>query len=202
MKKLIAPIFLAVVLAACGPSTKITKSWRDPAFTVDRAKLNKVLVVALMKDETSRRVVEENLVKRMNGKGVASYAILTKDVTKDNEKEVEDKLKADGFDGALVMRFLNMEKETSYVPGTAGYPGYYGRFGGYYGYSYGAYSSPGYYTQDKVYTIETNVYSLTNDKLVWTGVTQTTNPDKLDKMVTEIADVVTEKMKKEGFLVN
>jgi hypothetical protein len=39
------------------------------------------------------------------------------------------------------------------------------------------------------------------DKLLWTGTTKTINPSKVEKMVNEIADVVTDKMKKEGFLV-
>ena len=203
MKKIIIPLLFVIVAISCGPNTHITKSWRDPSATIDNSKLNKVLISAFMKDETSRRVVEQTLVDRMKGKGVSSFTYFGGTNPKD-DGTLEQKLKGDGFDGAVVLRFLNMDKELNYVPGTSTYPGYYSRYGGYYYNSWGAYSSPGYYTEDKVYNIETNIYSLKADssKLIWSGVTQTTNPSKLDKMVTEIADVVNEKMRKEGFLVN
>ena len=37
-------------------------------------------------------------------------------------------------------------------------------------------------------------------KLIWTGTTKTINPSKMDKTVNDIADVVSDKMKKDGFL--
>ena len=97
------------------------------------------------------------------------------------------------------MRLADIEKETSYVPGSS--PTYYGGYGRYYGYGAGYYGSSGYYTTDKNYYVETTVYSVNPDKLLWTGTTKTINPSKVEKMVNEIADVVTDKMKKEGFLV-
>jgi len=62
------------------------------------------------------------------------------------------------------------------------------------------YSTPGYYTTDKNYFIETTVYSVDPDKLLWTGTTKTVKPDKIKKAVNEIADVVSDKMRKDGFL--
>ena len=96
------------------------------------------------------------------------------------------------------MRLADVEKETSYVPGTN--TGFYGGYGRYYGYGANFYSTPGYYTTDKNYFIETTVYSVDPDKLLWTGTTKTVNPQKIDKTVNDIADVVVAKMKQEGFL--
>ena len=96
------------------------------------------------------------------------------------------------------MSLSDVEKETSYVQGTT--TGYYGGYGRYYGYGAGMYTSPGYYTTDKNYFVETAVYSIEPDKLLWTGTTKTVNPSKLEKTINEIADVVKKKMQKEGFL--
>jgi hypothetical protein len=96
------------------------------------------------------------------------------------------------------MSLADIEKETNYVPGTT--TGYYGGYGRYYGYGAGMYSSPGYYTTDKNYYIETTVYSIKQDKLLWTGTTKTVNPSKVEKAVNEIADVVSDKMRKDGFI--
>ncbi|HKH60557.1 MAG TPA: hypothetical protein VKA49_06985, partial [Flavitalea sp.] len=98
----------------------------------------------------------------------------------------------------LLMRLADIEKETSYVPGTTS--GYYGGYGRYYGYGAGYYSTPGYYQTDKNYFIETTIYSINPDKMLWTGVTKTVNPSKVNKTVNEIADVLISKMKEDGFL--
>ena len=160
----------------------------------------KILVLGLVKDESSRRIVEDNLVKRMNGKGVASYTIITEEMVKAaKEDHLEEQLSKGGFTHVLMVRLADIEKETSYVPGTT--TGYYGGYGRYYGYGAGMYSTPGYYQEDKNYYVETAVYSINPNKLLWTGTTKTVNPSKMDKTITEIADVVGDQMKKDGFYI-
>lgn len=198
MKQLIFSVIIAAVMVGCSPSTQITKSWMDPNAGQVNATA-KVLVIALVKDETSRRVVEDELVKRIGSNAVASYTFLTADVIKTGDSTLLDqKLKQDGYAYVLVTRLADVSKELSYVPGTTS--GYYGGYGRFYGYGAGYYSTPGYYTTDKNYFVETTVYSVNPDKLLWTGTTQTLNPTKLEKSVSDIADVVAEKMRKDGFL--
>jgi hypothetical protein len=185
---------------ACGPSTTVEKSWHEPGSTVSTASNQKVLIIGLVKDESSRRIVEDNLVKRMAGKGVASYTFLTEEMVKAaKEDALEAELTKGGFTHVLIVRLADVEKETSYVPGTT--TGYYGGYGRYYGYGAGMYGSPGYYTEDKNYFVETAIYSITPNKLLWTGTTKTVNPSKIEKTINDIATAVTDQMKKDGFLV-
>lgn len=201
MKRLILAVVIGVTLVSCGPSTKIVKSWREPASTVSSAADTKTLTIALVKDETSRRVIEDLLVKRLNDKAVASYTLLSSEALQQASEDVLNQKLAEGkFTHILLMRLADVEKETSYVPGTT--TGYYGGYGRYYGYGAGMYSSPGYYTTDKNYFVETMVYSVNPNKLLWSGTTKTVNPSKMEKTVNEIADVVSERMKKDGFLLN
>ena len=184
MKNLILSILVSSTLFSCGPSTKIVKTWMEPGASVSQSPSNKTLVISMVKDETSRRVIEDQLVKRLEGKGVASYTIVTTDLLKTaNEATLKQKLTDGQFTHVLLMRLADVEKETSYVPGTT--TGFYGGYGRYYGYGAGMYSSPGYYTTDKNYFVETIVYSVSPDKLLWTGTTKTVNPSKIDKTVTE-----------------
>jgi len=199
MKKLIFASLTALAIAGCGPSTKIVKTWQEPGASVTKTAENKTLVIAMIKDESSRRIVEDQLVKRLNGNAVASYTMLTPDLLKEaNEASLTEKLNQGSFTHVLLMRLGDVEKETNYVPGTT--TGYYGGYGRYYGYGAGMYSTPGYYTTDKNYFVETTVYSVNPNKLIWTGTTKTVNPSSMDKTVTEIADAVSEKMTKDGFL--
>jgi hypothetical protein len=187
-------------LISCGPSTEIVKSWHEPGAVVSASGSQKVLVLGLVKDESSRRIIEDNLVKRLGGKGVASYTIITTEMVKGaDESALEQKLTQGGFTHVLMTRLADIEKETSYVPGTT--TGYYGGYGRYYGYGAGMYSTPGYYQEDKNYFVETTVYSINPNKLLWTGTTKTVNPSKMDKTINEIATVVGDQMKKDGFYI-
>jgi hypothetical protein len=199
MKHLLLSLVTAIALISCGPSTKIEKSWSEPGASVDQAAANKTLIIALVKDETSRRVIEDELAKRLKGASMVSYSLLTTEMLKvASDEDLRQMVEKDGFTHILLMRLADIEKETSYVPGTT--TAYYGGYGRYYGYGASMYSSPGYYTTDKNYFIETTVYSTSPNKLLWTGTTKTVNPSKIDKTVNDIADVVIQKMKEDGFL--
>jgi len=198
MKNLILSFFVIALFASCS-STQIVKTWREPGASVSPGPQNKALIIALVKDETSRRVIEDEVVKRLKASAVASYKMLTPEMLKAASDEALTKMVTEGqFTHVLLMRLADIEKETSYVQGTTS--GYYGGYGRYYGYGAGMYSSPGYYQTDKNYFIETAVYSVTPNKLLWTGTTKTVNPSNITKTLNEIADVVIEKMKKDGFL--
>ncbi len=193
-------ITTALISLSCS-STKITSSWKEPDKKVVIKKLNKVLVVALFKDETSRHKAEDQMASYLDGKGIVSYNYLDANFNKANEELLKKKIKADGFDGAVTMRLVDVDKEKIYTPGNITYyPTYFRSFSGYYYRSWSNYSTPGYYSTTKTYTIETNVYSINEDKIIWSGLTETTNPAGLQKMTEDVANAVYKRMLKEGFL--
>jgi hypothetical protein len=176
----LSPLLLLVFLAACGPSTKIEKTWTDPSFTPGNVAFHKILCIGQMPDESSRRIAEDKMVAAFkNVTAVPSYTYL---LPSDSAiSTVDAKLKADSFDGVVIMRLSAVDKSTSYVPGTS-YGGYYGRYG-YYG---GGYGTSGYYQEDKTYYVETNFYSLPESKLLWSATTSSLNPSKLDKTLDHV----------------
>lgn len=193
------------LLVSC-TSTEIVSSWKDPETTISANRIDRILFIALVKNETYRRVVEDKLVSLSKGKGVASYNFVTgSNLGKTDKAVITERLKADGTDLIVIMRLLDVKDETRYVPGSSmgGYVGMrgYGGYWGGYGYAAPMYYTPGYYTTDKKFLVETNVYSVEPDKLVWSGTTSSMNPSKIDTTTAEIADAVIEKMKKEGFLL-
>ncbi|MFM9909090.1 MAG: hypothetical protein ACKVOW_07070 [Chitinophagaceae bacterium] len=195
-------IISLVGVSSC-TSTRLTSTWRESNKEVAIDKLNKVLVVALFKDETSRRRAEDEMASYLNGKGVVSYNYLDKNLSSKNEEAIRDKIKTDGFDGAVTMRLIDVDREQVYTPGNvSSYPSYNRRFSGYYFRNWNSYNTPGYYTNTKSYTVETNVYSIKEDKIIWTGLTKTTDPAGIDKMTTEIVKVVYREMIKQGFISN
>ena len=202
MKNLILAtyIFGLLTISSCS-STKITSTWREPNKAISLNKLNKVLVVALFQNETSRRKAEDQMVSYFYGKGVASYNYLDKNISTKNENAIREKIKNDGFDGAVTMRLLDVDKEEVYSRGNISmYPSYYRNFSGYYFRNWGYFSDPGYYSTTKTYTVETNVFSIKEDKIIWSGITKTTDPSGVTKMTDEIGKAVFNEMVKEGFI--
>ena len=171
-----------LLLAGCGPSTKIEKSWTDPSFTPATVQsYKKILVAGLLKNEGTRRIVEDKVVAAFkNVTAVQSYSYLQPGDTV--RAAIEDKLIKDGFDGVVLMHLADVDKTVSYVPGTTYYGGWYGGYGGWGGYG----GSPGYYQQDKTFYVETNFYSLREGKLLWSATTSSLNPDKLDRTLDDI----------------
>lgn len=187
-----------ISLAACGPSTHIVDSWRDPDVVVDTSKIHQFVIAALLKNQAVRREVEDEIAAEFPGKGVQSYKELGEGELKGDEAEYNQKLKNDGFDGIVMMRLVDVSKSTRYVPGS--YPMYYGSWRRYWGYSWTGFYDPGYYTTDKSYDVEVTVYSLVRDKLIWTANTTTVNPAGRGELFLDVAKTVVKRMKQEGFL--
>ncbi len=202
MKKIMLFVCLiAVLLMLSCNSTKITSSWREPDKTLTISQLNKVLVVALFNNETNRHKAEDQMAGYLKGKGVVSYNYFSDKFNRTNEAAIRESIAADGFDGAIKMRLIDVEKEKIYLPSNQPlYPAYSRNFPAYYYRNYGYYQQQNYYRTTRIYTIETNVYSIKEDKIIWTALTKTTDPEGVNKLTGETAKVVYKQMIKEGFL--
>jgi len=96
---------------------------------------------------------------------------------------------------------VDQQHETRYVPGTAYYPTaypYYGAFGSYYAYGYSSFYSPGYYTDDKIYYFEANLYDAQTEKLVWSAQSKTYNPSSIDSFLDEYVEALSKQLAKDG----
>jgi hypothetical protein len=63
-----------------------------------------------------------------------------------------------------------------------------------------AYNDPNYYSSATVYNIETNVYSLKDNKLLWTGITTAPNLSDKKAMMDRVIAMIKQKMKSQGVL--
>ena len=201
MKKIFPLLVLLVALNSCISSTEVTSSWHMPGKHIVIADLNKVLVLAMFKSEINTHLTEDQMASYLKGKGVVSYKYLNARFPRNNAEAIRDKIKEDGFDGVITLRLIDAEKERVYNPSNFElYPPYYSNFSGYYYRNFPYYSTQGYYTDTKIFTIETNVFSVKEDKIIWTGITKTTNPEGVEKMMKETAHVVFRRMVKEGLI--
>jgi hypothetical protein len=195
------PVSLAVLLTACGPSTEIVNSWRDPS-AAGGIQFQKVITVCMCKETTNRRAVEDQLAKRIGPKATPSYTLISDDELRDRDA-AKAKVEQGGFDGAVVMQLANVDKQMTYVPGTSytvATP-YTSMWGGW-GYGWSMAYDPGYYQQDQIVNFNTYVYSVPDQKLLWASQSQTTNPSSVPSMVDEIISATAAEMKKQKVLVD
>jgi hypothetical protein len=190
------------ILLSCR-TTKIASSWKEPNKQVDIQNLKKVLVVAMLKSENARRKAEDEMVKFLDGKGIPSYSYLKDSFNRADEKALRTKIKADGFDGAITMTLMDVERERIYSLSYVGMnPGNPISFTNYYYSHWPGDIRNGHYLTTKIFTVEIAIFSILDDQIIWTSQTKTVNPEGVVKLTNEIAKVLQKRMLKEGFISN
>lgn len=193
----VALVLSLAVVAACAPATRLTAVWSAPE--APKTKFTKVLVAAQTPDETRRRAIETALVKRIDN-ATPSYQLFSSEDARDRDRARAAIGKA-GFDGAVVVRFVGSDKQTTYVPGTTYWgPAPYASMWGYWGYGWGAVYDPGYMKTDEVITLETNVYSVARDELLWSSRSETISPSSVDTLIDSVVHTTVVEMKRRKVL--
>jgi hypothetical protein len=202
-------ILTIFLLASCGSSTKITGSWR----TMDSERemyFQSYAIIVLSEKNTVRAIIEQDLVSAMKKYGHKAVRGIDVFPPTFQGKELDKKTILDTFrhhavDAIITVSLLDVESETRYVPGQVNYApamrfGWYGSFWGYYSHWYPRVYQPGYYTEDKVYYIEVNLYDVKNESLLWSAQSETHNPSDLHIASKNFAGKVVTRMRKDGVL--
>jgi hypothetical protein len=194
----------AVALVACAATT-FNSVWKAPTAGPLNFKGKKVAALVVSKEEGVRYGAEDALAREITAQGavgIAAYTLIPRELTQDRDKAKEFLEKA-GVAGVVAMRVVGKEKELSGSGSTVywGTP-YYGSFwgGGYYGWGWGGVYDPGYLRTDTIVSVETLVYSLDQDKLVWAGRSQTTNPSQVGDFIKELVIAAAKEMRKQGLI--
>jgi hypothetical protein len=192
----------AMSLLACS-STQV-HTWQDPS--VKGRTFQKLVVLAITKDPSVRRTTENAFIMSVGAKTqvTPSYKFVTEDDLKDKARLVA-KIKEGGYDGAVVFRVIAIDEKTQEYKSanyTAAYYGtvYYGGFGDYWGY-YGApvYSST-YSVKTQIVQIETTLYGVSDNKLVFAQQSKLDNPDSTMDVIEAVVRKAADAMKSGGLI--
>jgi len=193
-------IYLAIFLAGCSSSNKISNSWTNPEVTAESVKFQTVAVFAMVKDQQMRQDIEEALASQMpNTVAVPVYKMISNEELADIDA-VKKKLSERGMEGALVLSVRNVDQKTTYYS-SGMYPSAYYNFGGYYNYAWNYMYDPYGYSSTNVYVdLEILIYSLKNDQLVWYGESTSVNPESIQQTISELAVSVKNQLVEDGLL--
>lgn len=207
MKRLLTTSILFLFLvAACGPSSRITSSWK--ADNVQPDKFRKVVVLGLVRenDRTLREKMEQHLVGDLRQLGYDAVCSCDeynpKAFENMSEEQALSKLRNSGVDAVLTIVLLDKTQERYYVPGRVVYSPYtlyQGRFWRYSRVMYDRIYTEGYYTTDTKYFWETNLYDMASNNLVYSSQSQSFDPVSAENLANEygqmiVKDMVTKKV--------
>lgn len=197
--KLYAAGLLALALAACS-MTSFTSTWRAPdAQPMALQPGDKVVAMVISKNNAMRRAAEANLADQLNARGlvgVPSYSLIGDNQDEANAKQA---INVSGAKAVVVMRPTGQTQEISSSPSYYGSPYYGGFYGGYYGYGWGGAWGTEVRTDTYVH-IESLVYDLDQNKLVWAGQSKTMNPNDVEGTIAELTKEIGAQLRKEGLI--
>lgn len=193
----LATTVVAVTLLSAAP--KFTSVWRSSdAGSVSFAG-KKVAALVISQDDSLRVSGEEALVRELTARGlqsVATYRIAPKEELQSGDRAKVWFEKA-SVEGVVAMRPVSREKRTTYNPGTWANP-YYSTLWGYYGYGWGNLYIPGSVDRDTVVVVETTIYSVPRNQLLWAAVSETKNPKDLQRFVEDLVKEAVKELHKLG----
>lgn len=194
---------IGLMLGACATNPFVS-SWSAPDARPLSLRGAKVAAVAMVESEPLRRDAEDAMVRELNARGAIGIPMysLYPDGRPDNEAQARAALEGKGIDGAYVVRAVRVDREVESDP--IYMRPHFGRFwGGYYGHGWGTPWGASWGNEirtNRVVTVETLVYSLRQNKLVWGGQTRVVNPRDVDKTVRNISKRVATELERQGLL--
>jgi hypothetical protein len=194
-----APALAAAVVAVAVAAPKFTSVWKSPAAREVSFAGKKVAALVITNDDSLRVAGEETLVRELTARGlqgVATYRIAPKEELSDPDK-AKGWFERASVEGVVAMRPIGSEKRATYTPGTWTNP-YYGTLWGYYGYGWGSVYIPGSVDRETVVTVETLIFSVPRNALLWAAVSETRNPKDLPKFVQDLVKESVKELHKQG----
>lgn len=196
---MMAAMSMLLVLTGCA-TTQITATWKSPDF---KGPPQKVMVVGIARKEVNRRVFEDTFVSQLQRRGTAAFASYTQlpDTNKPHQAALAAVMHQQGADAVLITRLVSTRVKRTYVPGTLDtMPAYYGRWSHYYLFGYETIYTPGYVAEDEYAVVETNLYDVQGNKLLWSAASETEIRGSDQQLIKSFIKVMVETMVKQGVL--
>lgn len=184
-----ATVFL---LTACA-STKISQTWVEPEH---KKVYRNLLIIGISESEHNRRAYESHFVEELKASGnqaIASYKLIKNNLEIDRDS-VTSAIKGMDIDAVIVTHVVAVDEKTIFHPSMDFMPMYGGR---YYGGLYSYYPHvntyvhrPGYYTKHESYTIETNLYDVESEELIWSARSRTFAPESVARVIVDLTKLL------------
>ena len=201
MRRLLLTILPATMLAAAVVSAApdFKSVWKSPDAAQVSFAGKKIAALVITQDDSLRMSGEEALVRELTARGlqaVPTYRMAPKEVLQSAESARGWFEKA-GVEGVVALRPVSSEKRIAYNDSLWMSPSY-NTFWGYYGYSYSTVVVIGGADRDTVITVESLIFSVPRNQLLWAGVSETRNPKTLQTFIGDLVKQSVKQLEKQG----
>jgi len=176
-----------LALAACASARSgIVDSWKAPE--AGPLHFNKVLALAVLDNESLRSRAEDALKANMRGvQSVQGYKIFTV-AELENLAGLKERLRKDGFDGVVVLSLAGAEQKVGWTTDDDPLAEEY------------AWYPTEHMAVDTIVRVEIKIFSLTEDKLIWGGISQNFNPKDTEDLVAKIVAAAGQELRRQGLI--
>jgi hypothetical protein len=198
-------LIITLFLAACSsPKESTTGVWVNKD-KIQGKSFNKIFIVVMTADPEARSTVENDLAAVATSRGhpvVKSIDVITtslKDPKLPTKDEVVAKVKETTCDAVFVATLLKKEESVGYTPGTSAYSvaPYQTYYPGYYSYWYPSVSTPSYYDHEKTYFMQSNLYDVASEEIMWSVKSKIFSPETLKKFSKQYTSTLVKQLEKE-----
>jgi hypothetical protein len=190
---------LLVGLAACS-GTRLSDVWRDPQYS--REPFRQVAVFVLGADPAVQRLVEDEVVRRlpMNTRGIGGYGLVP-DAERGDVAKAVARLRAGGYDGAMIARLVGVEGPTPWASGSLKQvPVSYRTLSNYYVNASEETERASALSAPTVVRVQMNVYAVESQALVWSASSRTFNPEETRDVAGDVARLAVADLQRAGIL--
>jgi hypothetical protein len=202
----LSAMMILIIFATCSSPKESTDVWINKEKIKGKTYSN-LFILVVTADIQARVRLEGDLSNVATARGlktVKSVDVMPFDIdnpTKPTKEEVVSKVKASGCDAVFIASVLKKEDRMKYTEGRTAYTPMtnYTPAGNYYAYYSGTYSTtstPSYYTQDKVYIMQSNLYDAATEEKMWAVNSEVFNPSNIDAFSKSYTKTLISKLKK------
>ena len=195
-------LFASLFFFSCA-TTKITESWKDDGYR--GAPFSDLFVIGVAKKENTRRSFEKMFVEKLQAAGVqavASSSVMESD-QKIEKAAILAAIEKLDIDAVLITRLVSLKEKEIRSPSTSelGRPDdYQGRYYTDYSTAYGSSHQSAEYTTSVRVGLETKLYDVKTEKLIWTARSKTANPKSNIKLFDAVIEALVRDLKKNKLL--
>ncbi len=193
----VCAVFSSILTVSCA-GTRMSQTWVDE--TRRGKPVSDVLVIVVADKAKNREAFEHKFVQQLKAAGVE--AVSSADVIpmpRDLKLEKDVILQAVakyGNDAVIISHLTGLDKKEVFTRTGPIYGGYYN----YYGYTFDTVHDRGFYSEIATVRLETNLYDVKTEKLLWSGQSQTEDVQSINKLIDEVIALVIKDLQKNKLL--
>ena len=178
--------FIFLIISCAG--TDLTHKQVNEAYK--GKPVSDILVIAITGNEDSRRSFEQRFVAQLEATGVeaiASVDAIPMPADLEMKKEaILDAVNQFGNDAVIITHLIGKEEKEVYSRTGPAQIGYFGSYHSRYRYAH----TTGYSSTSTTLRLETNLYDVKTEKLIWSGQSKTWNKDSKNQIINDVIKVV------------